>query len=392
MKNFIKIAKNYHTKNGETMKSHKNLKFSYPIIGIIFLFMIISCITIYSAMTYLPSYLGNLAIKQASFYILGIILAFVLIKIPNKWIQNSIIFAYIIGNILLFLLLFFGKNVNGSKCWFILPGVGSFQPSEFMKIILILMISKTTSDFFKKKTNPTIKEEFIFLLKIMGIVLIPSILTFLEPDTGAVIIYLLIVIGILIISPLRKRWLIISFLVLTLFSSIFFYLYFQKQDLFVDLLGTDLFYRIDRVLDWKKGEGMQLENSLTAIGSSGLLGHGYNKTPLYFPESGTDFIFSVFASNFGLIGSILFIILITSFDLFLLNMAKEENNFFFKYTIIGIVSMFLYQQIQNISMTFGLLPITGITLPFISYGGSSLLAYLIAIGIVLNMSLSRETN
>ena len=173
---------------------------------------------------------------------------------------------------------------------------------------------------------------------------------------------------------------------LLVIGSVFLYLYFFKQDLFVDIVGTDLFYRVDRILDWKKGEGMQLENSLTAIGSSGLFGHGYNKTPLYFPESGTDFIFAVFASNFGLIPTLLFLIFIACFDLHLLNKAKIEKNSFYKYILIGTVSMFLYQQVQNISMTFGLLPITGITLPFISYGGSSLLSYFIILGIILKFT------
>ncbi len=363
----------------------KKTKINYPILISILLFMIISCTTIYSAMTYLPTYLGNLALKQACFYGIGLILIGVLIKTPSTWIQNSFWIAYIIGNILLFLLLFFGKDVNGSKCWFILPGIGSFQPSEFMKIILIGIIAKTTSNFFEIKKNPTTKEEFLFLLKILEIVLLPSILTFLEPDTGAVIIYFLIALGILLVSPLKRRWFLISFACLIAGISLFLYFYFFHQDTFVDILGTDLFYRIDRILDWRKGEGLQLENSLTAIGSSGLFGHGYNKTPLYFPESGTDFIFSVFSSNFGFLGSILFLSLLTTFDIVLLNLAKEVKNPFHKYIILGTVSMFLYQQIQNISMTFGLLPITGITLPFISYGGSSLLAYLILIGIILNI-------
>lgn len=347
--------------------------------------MIISCTTIFSAMTYLPSYLGNLALKQLLFYILGFITIFFILILPKKMITKISYPLYIIGNILLLLLLFFGKSVNGSKCWFIIPGIGSFQPSEFMKIILILVVSLEVSNFFKNGSKD-IKEEFLFLFKLLIIVGIPSILTFLEPDTGAVIIYLLIVLGILLISPLRRRWFVISFALLFVVGSLFLYLYFFKQELFVDLLGTDLFYRIDRILDWKNGEGMQLENSLTAIGSSGLLGHGYNNTPLYFPEAGTDFIFAVFASNFGLIPSLIFLTFLAFFDIHLLNQAKKQNLSFYKYILVGTVSMFLYQQIQNISMTFGLLPITGITLPFISYGGSSLLSYFVILGIILNFS------
>ena len=125
---------------------------------------------------------------------------------------------------------------------------------------------------------------------------------------------------------------------------------------------------------------------MAAIGSSGLFGHGFNKTPIYFPESSTDFIFAVFASNFGLIGVIILIGIIIFFDLnvyFLKDKKIEDNN---KFIIAGILGMLVFQQIQNIGMTLGLFPITGITLPFISYGGSSLLSYMLLIGIILNIS------
>ena len=103
-------------------------------------------------------------------------------------------------------------------------------------------------------------------------------------------------------------------------------MYFFQQKIFVDIMGTDLFYRIDRLLDWKNGTGMQLENSLTAIGSSGLYGHGFKNTPLYFPEAGTDFIFSVYASNFGLLGSTFLLIILIIFDYSLFNISKNTKN------------------------------------------------------------------
>jgi rod shape determining protein RodA len=168
--------------------------------------------------------------------------------------------------------------------------------------------------------------------------------------------------------------------------SIFIYIYFFQQELFITIFGTNLFYRIDRLLDWKNGTGMQLENSLTAIGSAGLMGHGYKHTPIYFPESGTDFIFAVFTSNFGLVGALFLIFILIMFDITLVNIAKNTNNITNKYIINGTVGMLLYQQIQNIGMTLGILPITGITLPFISYGGSSLLSYLLIMGIVFKIS------
>ena len=125
---------------------------------------------------------------------------------------------------------------------------------------------------------------------------------------------------------------------------------------------------------------------MTAIGSSGLFGLGFGKTPIYFPEPQTDFIFAVFSSNFGLIGSIALIGLIIYFDIKLILIAINSSKNINKYIISGIIGMLIYQQFQNIGMTLGLMPITGITLPFISYGGSSLLSYMIMVGIIFNIS------
>jgi cell division protein FtsW (lipid II flippase) len=150
------------------------------------------------------------------------------------------------------------------------------------------------------------------------------------------------------------------------------------------MFGTNFFYRMDRLIDFKNGSGMQLTNAMAATGSAGLFGHGFAKTPIYFPEPQTDFIFSVFASNFGFLASIILILIILYFDLNLIKISFKCN-FQNKLIISGILSMLLFGQIQNIGMNIALLPITGITLPFISYGGSSLISYMIILGIILNI-------
>lgn len=366
------------------MKLNK-IRWNINLVICLFLFMIISIVTIYSAQTYLSSNLGNLSMKQLFWYVIGIIIILVTVKIDHQKIYEHSKFLYLIGNILLVLLLFFAPPINNSKCWFIIPGIGSFQPSEFMKIFLILMVSITVSKSIENKKRLSLKYEVFLVLKVFLLFLIPSILTFLEPDTGAVMIYFIICTSILFLSTIRKRWFLISLGIIILLLGGFLYLYFWNQNTFVDIFGTDLFYRIDRLLDWKNGTGMQLENSLTAIGSSGIIGHGFNKTPIYFPESGTDFIFAVYASNFGLIGSILLIILFIYFDLTLIRIAKNTSNITDKFVVIGIISMLLFGQFQNIGMTLGLVPITGIPLPFISYGGSSLLSYMLVLGILFSI-------
>jgi len=364
----------------------KKYKFDKLILFSIIIFFIVSVSSIYSALTYLSPTLGNLALKQTFWYIIGVIIIFILIKTKNTFLYKNAWYIYLANCILLVGLLFLAPNINGSKCWYVIKGIGSFQPSEFMKISLILMLARTIDTFHKNHKKPTLKDEFFLLLQTFIIVAIPSILTFLEPDTGAVIIYLIITLLMLFISGIKPFWYILLGIITTIFLGGFLYIYFFQQDLFINIFGSSFFYRMDRIVNWKIGSGMQLENSLAAIGSSYFIGHGFNNTPLYFPEAGTDFIFSVFSSNFGLIGSLFFIIILLLFDLRILNIGNSTINNIDKYITIGIFGIFIYQQIQNIGMTIGLLPITGITLPFISYGGSSLIAYMILIGIILNIN------
>lgn len=356
-------------------------KIDKGLLFLIILLSITSIITIYSANNILPLYLQNLYIKQFLWYILGYIIIIFILKINIEKIYSKSWLIYIIGNILLLLLLFFGKEINGAKCWFQIYGIGTIQPSEFMKISLIIILSNQINKFNKKKES-----ELIFLLKVLIILLPPCILTFLEPDTGNVIIYLLIAVVILLVGGIDIKWFYLLFFILCLIIGTITFLYFIDINSFKELFGDDFFLRINRILDWTKKDGYQLEKSLVSIGSSGFLGNGINKTPLYFPEAQTDFIFAVFASSFGFFGSLILIITLMLFDLKIIEIAKNTKNYKYKYFIAGVISMLIFQQFQNISMTFGIMPITGITLPLISYGGSNLLIFMITMGIILNIS------
>jgi len=356
----------------------------------VFILSIVSVFTIYSALTYTSSSLGNLALKQAVWYVLGWVLVFILVKLKNEYLYRHTWILYILGNVLLLLLFFFGTPINNSKCWFTIPGIGSIQPSEFMKIFLMLSLATLIHNFRSDYENPTYKEEFLFLLKSVVIVLIPSVLTFLQPDTGAVFIYLVIYVSMMFISGVRFRWFVGAFLLFMAIVGAFLYLYFQKENTFIAIFGSSIYYRLERVFNWSQGSGLQLENAMAAIGSAGLFGHGYNQTPIYFPESSTDFIFAVFACNFGLIGVLFLISVIFYLDLQIVLLVRKKIEDTNKYIIAGILGMLVFQQIQNIGMTVGLLPITGITLPFISYGGSSLLSYMLLVGILFNISIKKD--
>ncbi len=368
------------------MKNISKYKIDKTILIPIILFALISLLTLHGASSILPSYMGDLATKQLIWYAAGFVIAYIVMTVGNTHIYRMVWILYGIGILSLIGLFFFGININDATCWYEIKGIGTIQPSEFMKIILIITLATMISKFNEDFQNPSITEEFYFLLKVMIVVLVPSILTFMQPDTGVVLIYLLITLVMLFVSGIRYRWFALLFGILGGFILLVLGIYFINQDLFIKIFGTSFFLRVDRLLDWSNQSGYQLEQSLSSIGSAGLFGHGWNTNPIYFPEAQTDFIFAAFASHFGFIGSTLLLALITFFDIRLIMLAVKTNKLINKYVIAGITGMLIYQQIQNIGMTFGLLPITGITLPFISYGGSSLLSYMIAMGMVFNIS------
>lgn len=368
------------------MTKESRFKVEKNILIPIILFAIISIITIYATRSMISSDLQNLYLKQILWYVLGFGIAYLMMTIGNKFLYNNAYIFYFIGIILLILVLFFGSEINNAKCWFVIPYIGSFQPSEFMKIFLIITLSRMINDFNEEKNTNDVMEEFKFLLKVLVVVGIPSILTFIEPDTGAVLIYFIITITMLFIGGFRARWFIITLGTILILGSIFISIYFLNQDLFIKIFGTSFFYRMDRILNWSSSSGLQLTNGLTAIGSAGVLGYGFNSTPIYFPEMQTDFIFAVYSSNWGFIGTILLLGLFIYFDVTIISLANKTYSNYDKLTIAGIISILIFQQIQNIGMTIGLLPIMGITLPFISYGGSSLLSYMILVGMIFNVS------
>lgn len=370
----------------DKMIKESKFKVEKSILIPIILFAIISIIIIYTTRTMLSNDLQNLYLKQMLWYGIGFVVAYLMMTIGNKFLYNNAYIFYIIGIIMLVLVLFFGTEINNARCWFVIPYIGSFQPSEFMKIFLIITLSRMITDFNDEKNTNDITEEFKFLLKVLVIVGIPSLLTFIEPDTGAVLIYIIITLVMLFIGGFRARWFIITIGTILVIGIVFIGIYFLNQDLFIDIFGTSFFYRMDRILNWSNSSGLQLTNGLIAVGSAGINGHGFNNIPIYFPEMQTDFIFAVLCANFGFLGAISLIGLIIFFDINIISLANKSYNNYDKLTIGGIISILLFQQIWNISMTLGLLPIMGITLPFISYGGSSLLSYMILIGMLFNIS------
>ena len=359
----------------------RKLTYNTKFISCIIMFFIISILSIYSALKISNNSLGNIFIKQIIYYGIGIIVLLIAYFKKKEIFKHSFV-IYLFINILLLLLLILGISINGSKCWLII-GPLSFQPSEFMKVFLIINIAKI---FNKYRSKKNLKKEFKMLLCVIIIVTIPSILTFLEPDTGVVLIYFIICFSMIIYRGINKKWYLIILGILGILCLIIAFFLIFKKELLINFLDNSLFYRFDRLLNWQNQSGYQLENSIISIASSGVIGLGLRNIPLYYPEASTDFIFTSFSSILGFVGNIILFSIIILFDISILKVIKRKIKKVDEYTLIGLFSMILYQQVQNISMTIGLLPITGITLPFISYGGSSLLSYMFIAGIILRIT------
>lgn len=339
------------------------IKYLIPIILLSF----IGIISIYCSKSILNNYEYFLR-RQVIYVFIGIILLLFFRYINFNIIYKYSFLIYILFVIMLFYVLLFGKVINGSKSWINVFGI-SIQPSEFAKIGLLLCLDKYISS----------KYGFI---KSIILLLIPSILTFLQPDTGTVLFYIVIYFSIFISMGLKKKYYISLFSLCLICIGIFIYLYFFNSDLFIKIFGTKFFYRIDRIINFTNNEGYQINNALIGIGNGGIFGNGTNYV-IYIPEAITDFMFANILTIFGFVGGFVVVSLFLWIDIMLV-----KDIFYFKkhkYYIIGLFGLFLYQQMQHIFMDIGLVPITGITLPFVSYGGSSLISYFILFGILFNI-------
>ncbi len=314
--------------------------------------------------------------KQLIWFILGFI-GMLLIKFikPRTFFRFSK-YLYFFNIFLLILVLFVGKTVNGSRAWFDFYFF-SFQPSELMKFTLTLYLAEILS----KEHEHSFKAELKFLLKAFFITLIPSLFVFLEPDTGAIIIYFLIMLGVIMVFRINKWWYIVISIFIVLFIGAFGYLYYFNKDILVKLFGTSFFYRIDRILTFVNKDSFQLDRALIAIGTSGILS---TKHFIYIPEAPTDFIIALSISNLGIVSFIVILLSFLSLDIYFLKQLFKSQEQKYKMFGAGFLMMFIFAQIQNIGMNLGLFPIIGLPLPFVSYGGTNIIVYFMFLGILAN--------
>lgn len=313
--------------------------------------------------------------KQCLWILLGIGIFLFCYFIPSKlWFRFSF-WLYLINLLLLVAVLFVGTKANGARAWLKI-GTFQFQPSEFMKFSYSLYLAS----FCSNRTFYTLKDEFKFLVQVFLIFLLPSIFVFLEPDTGAILFYLLITILLLWNTKISKKWFWIFTLLIIEIIGFFFYCYFFQRDFLIRILGTSFFYRVERLFSF--GKGLQIEHALIALGSAPLFRFQLTTAGIYIPEAPTDFIFSLSSNVFGLCGPIVILLCYLGMDFCLLSLLKMEQDSTRKLFFQAFFILFFFSQFENIGMNLGLLPIIGIPLPFLSYGGSCMIVFFAFLGIL----------
>jgi rod shape determining protein RodA len=379
------------------MEKERNSQFQidYALLLILFVIAAVSCFAIAAAQSH-PSFPGNLksinfVAQQIKWYVIGLIaIAGVMVIDFDRYKQISW-YLYAFAMVLLLGLEFHvpgAQTIKGATAWYSLPGLGNFQPSEIMKLFMILVLSRIVVNHNEKYAFRSPREDAILLGKIFAASLPPLLLIAKEPDLGNTMVMTSIIASIILVSGVRWRFILGLAGFAVVVASILVYIYFAHTAFFKAHILKE--YQLDRFYGWLapyeyETQGYQLRQAILASGSGELYGKGYGNGEVYFPEPHTDFIFTNIAEQFGFLGGSIVVSLFFLLIYRMIHIALESNDPFGSYICAGTIGMFTFQVFQNIGMTLGLLPITGITLPFMSYGGSSLLTYMIAIGFILNV-------
>ncbi|MDT9720391.1 FtsW/RodA/SpoVE family cell cycle protein [Paenibacillus sp. ClWae2A] len=375
---------------------HKFKKIDYSIVFILVILMVISILSIYSTTFGRPK-LEGLPKSAVIFYILGFVAFFGMSMINYKFIIKNYLYIYGVGMLLLIFVMFFGKEYYGAKGWLSIFGV-SLQPAELFKLCLIVFLSAFLA---RKKNRPLYFGRDVIPISLC--VLPPLLLVLLQNDLGNALSYVVILVGLLWIGNIKFTHALIGFIiaVATFIGGTQAYIHYHDEIVkFLNDIGRS--HWADRFDPWLVPELTsrdvlwQTYNAKLAIGSGGITGKGYmegttiqsNRVPLAYADS----IFVQIGEEFGFIGASVLLLLYFILIHRLVLIALECKDRAGPYLIVGIIAMLLYQIFVNIGPFIGLMPLTGITLPFISSGGTSIMLNMISMGIVMSIKVHTEEN
>jgi len=313
--------------------------------------------------------------------LIGLVLAYGVTVIDYRLLRAYTPFLWGAGVLGLVIVLIpgLGAEINGAKAWIALPGGFQIQPAELAKIAIIIGMSMILSERSHDSDGPTTRD----VLQSLAIAAIPVLLIILQPDMGTVLIISAAVVTIVAVSGVPARWVTGLLLIAVLGGFVA-----VKAGVISEYQVNRLQTFVDPTAD-TQGAGYQLRQARITVGSGGLIGTGLFNGPQtngrFVPEQQTDFIFTVAGEQLGFIGSGAILILYLILLMRGFSIARRTNDPFGRLVCTGVIAWFAFQIFENIGMTLGLMPMTGVPLPFISYGGSSMFATLIGIGLLQNV-------
>ena len=376
-------------------------RFDWTLAFIILLFLIISLLAISSAVT-TGQYSGyNFVGKQIFWYVVGtVIIGCVMFFEPEQYKKMSW-YIYGFGVLLLIILFILPGSMalvepkNGAKSWFHLP-IGDIQPAEYMKTFYILALARLITNHHENYLMKSLKTDFILLGKIALTMLLPLAFILKQPDLGTALVFFAITAALVIVAGITWKIILPLFLGGLGLGGLLLWMALYMQEFLEAKFGLQV-YQFARIYSWldpyayASNEGMHLITSLKAIGSGEIFGKGYGGRVVYVPENHTDFIFAVIGEEYGFVGASIVISIFFFLIFHLTKITLQLKDSYSTYVCAGIIAMITFHVFENIGMTIQLLPITGIPLPFISYGGSSLMGNLLAIGLVFSMKFHHKT-
>jgi rod shape determining protein RodA len=355
--------------------------FDWVLLLIVLIICSLGVLEIYSAT--LHTKFQGMHVRQMYWIAAGLILMFILSFVNYQVLLENVPWMYVIAIVSLMAVLVFGRKYLGARRWILMPGGAHFQPSEWVKLILILAIAKYFADYNERELP------FRELVKAGLIVSVPMLLVLKQPDLGTALTYVPVAIMGLFLGGMRAKHALILLLIAgILMPAVWHYGLKPYQK---DRLTSFMAPEAD-----SKGSGYQVIQSLVAVGSGGLWGKGATKGTQtqgqFLPVPHTDFIFAAWAEEHGFVGATFVLLLYFMLLMRLISNAQTAPDRAGTFIVMGVVAVLTFHVLVNVGMVVGFMPVTGIPLPLMSYGGSSVLFTFLALGIVMNVRMRRFVN
>lgn len=362
-------------------------QFDYALFIAVLILSVIGMVVLSSATRVMPNGAdGNkIMIMQSIGLVIGIVLSIVICSFDYKDFKNLGVLFYIFGIALLVLVLVPGIGVEkqGARSWFNLPFMGSFQPSELAKIAFVIFAS-----VFLERIKDEQKNKNFNIIKLFFYTALPIGLVMLQPDAGTAMVFMFTFAVLVFICGLPYKYILATISAFVVSAPFIWFFVLQEHQ-------KKRFYSFLTPEKYAQGDAYNVIKSITAVGSGKLYGKGIYKgiqtqSAAGVPVKESDFIFSVIGEEIGFIGAVIVVLIIFFILMRCIYIAKNSRDSYGSFLVIGLTGMMAFHFIENISMSIGLLPVTGIPLPFVSQGGSSMIANYIAVGIILSVSMRKK--